>query len=177
MGTRVFVHVMLSTTHILNFNGLAGHPAPMHIMRCENPLTMYTTCQTTGRHYLHFPFSKPDEGNNFVQEMFQFMCFGSCPGGLNRRPVQCIFTLEFGLVTNTTPCKLRHWTFTVDYSTCFFFHAKHSSAKLLAVTIKWKKEDSSHTWLVLSQHTQGFQTRNNQLKELTVNATVACKLW
>ena len=33
-------------------------------------------------------------GSDFVTNMFQFMCFSSCPGGLNRRPIIVVFTLE-----------------------------------------------------------------------------------
>ena len=29
-----------------------------------------------------------------MTNLFQFMCFSSCVGGLSRRPVQVIFTLE-----------------------------------------------------------------------------------
>ena len=33
-------------------------------------------------------------GAEWVTNLFQFMCFSSCVGGLNRRPVQIVFTLE-----------------------------------------------------------------------------------
>ena len=33
-------------------------------------------------------------GADWVTNLFQFMCFSSCVGGLGRRPVQVIFTLE-----------------------------------------------------------------------------------
>ena len=33
-------------------------------------------------------------GADWVVNLFQFMCFSSCVGGLARRPVQVIFTLE-----------------------------------------------------------------------------------
>jgi len=33
-------------------------------------------------------------GAEWVTNLFQFMCFSSCVGGLARRPVQVIFTLE-----------------------------------------------------------------------------------
>lgn len=73
-----------------------GHPAPKHLLRCENPQTVYMTCPETGRHSLRFPLGIPQAGSDFLTEMFQFMCFSSCPGGLNRRPILVIFTLEYG---------------------------------------------------------------------------------
>lgn len=73
-----------------------GHHAPKHLLRCENPQTTYVTCPVTGRHCLTIPLGKPQAGSDFVTEMFQFMCFNSCPGGLNRRPILVIFTLECG---------------------------------------------------------------------------------
>jgi len=33
-------------------------------------------------------------GAEWVTNLFQFMCFSSCVGGLGRRPVQVVFTLE-----------------------------------------------------------------------------------
>lgn len=71
-----------------------GHHAPKHLLRCENPNTFYVTCPETGRHSLKIPLDAPQAGSDFVTNMFQFMCFSSCPGGLNRRPILVIFTLE-----------------------------------------------------------------------------------
>ncbi|XP_032238614.1 cellular tumor antigen p53 isoform X2 [Nematostella vectensis] len=71
-----------------------GHTAPKHLLRCENTKTLYRTCNLTGRHELMFPTRKPDAGMDYFKDMFQFMCFNSCPGGLNRRPIIVIFTLE-----------------------------------------------------------------------------------
>lgn len=73
-----------------------GHHAPKHLLRCENPQTLYETCPETGRHSLKIPLGVAQAGSDFVTEMFQMMCFSSCPGGLNRRPILVIFTLEYG---------------------------------------------------------------------------------
>ncbi|KAJ7393406.1 Tumor protein 63 [Desmophyllum pertusum] len=72
-----------------------GHHAPNHLLRCEDPRTQYMTCPETGRHSLRIPLDTPQAGSDFVTNMFQFMCFSSCPGGLNRRPILVIFTLEY----------------------------------------------------------------------------------
>ncbi|XP_078373715.1 cellular tumor antigen p53-like isoform X2 [Oculina patagonica] len=72
-----------------------GHHAPKHLLRCENPRTDYVTCPETGRHSLKIPLEAPQAGSDFVTNMFQFMCFSSCPGGLNRRPILVVFTLEY----------------------------------------------------------------------------------
>jgi len=71
-----------------------GHHAPKHLLRCENPQTVYVTCPETGRHSLKIPLGVPQAGSDHVTEMFQFMCLSSCPGGVNRRPILVIFTLE-----------------------------------------------------------------------------------
>ena len=33
-------------------------------------------------------------GCNFVTNMFRFVCFNSCQGGPNKRPILAVFTLE-----------------------------------------------------------------------------------
>jgi P53 DNA-binding domain len=45
-------------------------------------------------HLLTFSFPLSTAGTEWVTNLFQFMCFSSCVGGLARRPIQVIFTLE-----------------------------------------------------------------------------------
>ena len=41
-----------------------------------------------------FPVQRPHEGTDRTRELIKFMCLGSCIGGINRRPLKVIFTLE-----------------------------------------------------------------------------------
>lgn len=40
------------------------------------------------------PLSVPQTGSETVREMYKFMCKNSCPSGMNRRPIQVLFTIE-----------------------------------------------------------------------------------
>ncbi|XP_077998092.1 tumor protein 63-like isoform X2 [Glandiceps talaboti] len=71
-----------------------GHPAPSHLVRCENALATYMEDQTTGRQSVIVPFENPQVGTEYITCLYSFMCFSSCVGGLNRRPIQVIFQLE-----------------------------------------------------------------------------------
>jgi hypothetical protein len=79
-----------ATTRELNEN----HPAPSHLVRCEHKLARYVDDRLTGRQSVVLPHEQPQAGADWVTNLFQFMCFSSCVGGLNRRPVQVVFTLE-----------------------------------------------------------------------------------
>jgi len=47
-------------------------------------------------------------GTEWVTNLFQFMCFSSCVGGLTRRPIQVIFTLEqSGIVLGRQAVEIR----------------------------------------------------------------------
>ncbi|XP_070561058.1 tumor protein 63-like isoform X3 [Ptychodera flava] len=70
------------------------HPAPSHLVRCENVQAMYTEDPTTGRQSVIVPCENPQVGTEFFTCLYSFMCFSSCVGGLNRRPIQVIFQLE-----------------------------------------------------------------------------------
>lgn len=71
-----------------------GHPAPKHLVRCEHKLAHYEVNPATMRQSVVFPHEQPQAGATWVTNLFQFMCFSSCVGGLNRRPFMLVFTLE-----------------------------------------------------------------------------------
>lgn len=71
-----------------------NHPAPLHLLRCEHKRAQYVEDPYTGRLSVVIPHETPQAGTEWVTNLFQFMCFGSCVGGINRRPLQLIFTLE-----------------------------------------------------------------------------------
>ena len=71
------------------------HPAPVHLVRCEHKLAQYVEDPYNGgRQSVIIPHEQPQAGAEWVTNLYQFMCFSSCVGGLNRRPIQVIFTLE-----------------------------------------------------------------------------------
>ncbi|XP_078335379.1 tumor protein 63-like isoform X3 [Crassostrea virginica] len=71
-----------------------NHPAPTHLVRCEHKLAKYTEDPYTSRQSVIIPHEQPQAGSEWVTNLFQFMCLGSCVGGPNRRPIQIVFTLE-----------------------------------------------------------------------------------
>ncbi|CAE1271916.1 TP63 [Acanthosepion pharaonis] len=70
------------------------HPAPLHIVRCEHKLAKYHEDKYNGRQSVLIPHEMPQAGSEWVVNLYQFMCLGSCVGGPNRRPIQLVFTLE-----------------------------------------------------------------------------------
>lgn len=71
-----------------------GHPAPEHIVRCESKNATYQQCPNSGHLSVIVPYDAPQVGTNYSTYLYKFMCFSSCVGGLNRRPIQLLFTLE-----------------------------------------------------------------------------------
>ncbi|XP_045162894.2 tumor protein 63 isoform X2 [Mercenaria mercenaria] len=71
-----------------------NHPAPNHLVRCEHKLAKYVEDPYTSRQSVIIPQEQPQAGSEWVTNLFQFMCLGSCVGGPNRRPLQIVFTLE-----------------------------------------------------------------------------------
>lgn len=71
-----------------------NHPAPNHLVRCEHKLAKYIEDPYTCRQSVVIPQETPQAGSEWVTNLFQFMCLGSCVGGPNRRPLQIVFTLE-----------------------------------------------------------------------------------
>ncbi|KAK3104458.1 hypothetical protein FSP39_002436 [Pinctada imbricata] len=71
-----------------------NHPAPTHLVRCEHKLAKYVEDTYSSRQSVIIPHENPQAGSEWVTNLFQFMCLGSCVGGPNRRPLQIVFTLE-----------------------------------------------------------------------------------
>ncbi|XP_066295837.1 tumor protein 63-like isoform X1 [Branchiostoma lanceolatum] len=73
------------------------HPAPSHLIRVEgNPNAQYWEDPHTQRQSVTIMYESPQAGTEYNTVLYNFMCFSSCVGGLNRRPTQVIFTLENG---------------------------------------------------------------------------------
>lgn len=49
------------------------------------------------------PFEAPAVGADWSTALYQFMCFSSCAGGLNRRQVLLVFTIEMPVTQSPSP--------------------------------------------------------------------------
>lgn len=70
-----------------------GHCAPEHLVRCGAQSAKYQCCPN-GRLSVVVPYESPQAGSQHTTYLYEFMCYNSCVGGLNRRPMQVVFTLE-----------------------------------------------------------------------------------
>jgi len=66
-----------------------------HLIRADHPHAEYVEADPQyGRQSVCVPFEAPAVGTQWSTVLYRFMCNSSCAGGMNRRPIQTVFTLE-----------------------------------------------------------------------------------
>nr|ABN59537.1 transcription factor pEC53a [Nematostella vectensis] len=94
--------------HTLLEQSNRDHPAMAHFIRSDNPRAEYERCAQSGRLSVKIPFHVTQGSISeeiIVHELFSFVCNNSC-GGLNRRAIQIVFTLEQAVAVSCWRCSI-----------------------------------------------------------------------
>lgn len=68
-----------------------------HLIRVDNDFAIYEEDTESKRLSVMIPVQAPQAGSATFAVPIKFMCLGSDVGGINRKPVKVIFTLEHGI--------------------------------------------------------------------------------
>lgn len=76
---------------------LPDFPYPNHVVRADHPAAHYQQ-SPSGRLSVVVPLDLQQSSPDYVLILLRFMCLGSCVGGISRRPISIVITLENGCV-------------------------------------------------------------------------------
>jgi len=68
-----------------------------HLIRVDDDFCMYEEDPESKRLYVMIPVQPPQTGSTSFAVPLKFMCLGSDVGGINRKPLKVVFTLEHGI--------------------------------------------------------------------------------